>query len=214
MPLHQIQAKLLQLAVSHNLDKLSLREIGRLIEENQAQTVKYHLEQLEKGGYITWDRENKTISRIPQGETTDSHLFAIPVLGSADCGPATLYAEANIESYLKVSSRVIPPKKSLYALRAVGQSMNQANIYGQPLNDGDYAIIDSEKRSPRNGQYVVSVIDGVCNIKKYFEDKTNNQVVLLSESTLNFPPIVIHPEETQYLVSGTVVQVIKISENK
>lgn len=209
MSLHHIQTKLLQLSATHNLDKLSLRDIGSLIAEDQAQTVKYHLEQLEKGGYITWDRVNKIITRVPIGEANDSHLFAIPVLGAADCGPETLYADENIESYLKVSGRIISPKKSLFALRAVGLSMNKADIGGESIADGDYVIVDSELRNPQSGDYVVSVIDGLCNIKKYSEDKDKQQITLLSESTENFPPIVIHPEEKQFLINGEVIKVIK-----
>lgn len=209
MPLHPIQAKLLQLTLSHNLGSLSLRQIGDLIGQKHAQTVKYHLEQLEKGGYIAWNRESKSIIRAVQGENTESSLFSIPILGAANCGPADLYADSNIEGYLKISTRIVKPKNTLYALKAVGHSMNKANINGEALEDGDYALIDSQYQSPQTGHYVVSVIDGVSNIKKYFEDTTNHQIILQSESTENFPPIIIHPEETQYMVSGKVVQVIK-----
>jgi repressor LexA len=87
--------------------------------------------------------------------------------------------------------------------------MNRANIDGNSLEDGDYAIIDSVLKDPNNNDYVVSVIDGLCNIKKFIMDTENKQIVLVSESTQNFPPIYIHPEEKSYFVCGKVVQVIK-----
>jgi len=88
--------------------------------------------------------------------------------------------------------------------------MNRADIEGKTIEDGDYVIIDSEQKNPKNGEYVLSIIDDVANIKRYFEDKKNKQVVLLSESRANFLPIYIHPREIpEYLVGGKVIQVIK-----
>lgn len=87
--------------------------------------------------------------------------------------------------------------------------MNKANVFGKAIEDGDYAIIDSKVKSPENNTYVVSVIGGVCNIKRFVRDTVHNQVILVSESTSDFPPIYIHPEETNYFVSGKVVDVIK-----
>lgn len=208
--MHILQKQLLQLSYSHNLGGLTLSQIGDLVGGNQhRQTIKYHLEQLEKDGYITWDRENNLITRITNGNVVDRNFFAIPILGAADCGPATMYADENIEGYLKISNKLLNPKRSLYALRAVGSSMDKAQVNTKTIDDGDYVIVDSELRNPMTGEYVVSVIDGVCNVKKYFEDRVNNQVVLMSESTKNFPPIFVHPEDKDYLVTGKVVEVIK-----
>lgn len=94
-------------------------------------------------------------------------------------------------------------------MRVFGHSINRAKAGGRPIEDGDYAIVDSTQWSPDDNIYVVSVIDGMCNIKKFIRDRGHNQVVLLSESSDQFPPIYIHPEETNYFVCGKVVGVIK-----
>ncbi len=60
----------------------------------------------------------------------------------------------------------------------------------------------------RNGDIVLSIIDGMANIKRFFLDKANNQVVLVSDSTKEFPPIYIH-EDDDFMINGKVVQVIK-----
>lgn len=203
--MHTIQEKLLKLAAQRNLGRLSYREIGKFIGEFHPQKVKYHLEQLERRGLIRSTTEGTTIRKTG----VDKEIFSIPILGSADCGPATFFAEQNIEGYLRVSTKIVRPKEGLYALRAVGNSMNKANVFGKAIEDGDYAIIDSKVKSPENNTYVVSVIGGVCNIKRFVRDTVHNQVILVSESTSDFPPIYIHPEETNYFVSGKVVDVIK-----
>lgn len=184
---------------------MSYREIGNLIGVSHPQTVKHHLEQLEKRNLIRSNAEGTSITKTSR----DPNIAAIPIFGSANCGPATVFAEENIQGYLRVSAKIIAPKPGLYALRAVGDSMNRANIKGKSIEDRDYAIVDSTQLVPQNRDYVVSVIGGTCNIKKFLLDKTNRQVVLLSESSEDFPPIYIHPEEVDYLVCGKVVDVIK-----
>jgi SOS-response transcriptional repressor LexA len=203
--MHPIQEKLLKLSSEYNLGRMSYREIGKLIEETHPQKIKHHLEQLESNQLIRSNAEGTSIKKT----AIDKGIVSIPILGAADCGPATIFAEGNIDGYLRISSKLVSSKKGLFALKAVGNSMNRANIHGKPLEDGDYAIIDSENKDPKNNEYVVSVIDGVCNIKKFIKDTVNKQIVLISESVQDFPPIYIHPDETSYFVSGKVVQVIK-----
>jgi repressor LexA len=136
-------------------------------------------------------------------------IVSIPILGAADCGPASIFADQNVEGYLRVSSKLIKSSEGLYALRAVGHSMNRADIEGRALESGDYAIVDSKVRAPQTNDYVVSVIDGVCNIKRFVRDEVNQQIVLLSDATTDYPPIYIHPDEVNYFVCGRVVRVIK-----
>ena len=86
--------------------------------------------------------------------------------------------------------------------------MNKASINGQCIEDGDYLIIDSDYRSPKNGDVVLSVIDDMANIKKYIFDEENNQIVLVSQSTKDIPPIYVH-EDDSFMINGKVIQVIK-----
>ncbi len=203
--MHPIQEKLLELAAQHNLGRLSYREIAKMVGESHPQKIKHHLEQLEQRELIQSNADGTTIRKTG----SDKDIFSVPILGSADCGPATFYADENVEGYLRVSTRILSPKDGLYALKAVGNSMNMAKVNHKSIEDGDYAIVDSKQRAPNNNEYVVSVIGGVCNIKKFVKDDVNKQVVLISESNQNFPPIHIHPDETEYFVCGKVIDVIK-----
>lgn len=207
--MHAVQRRLLELASLHELGKMSLREIGQLIEKAHPQTIKHHLLQLEHKGLVEVDRGRRVIRRV-RPETASSELFiAIPILGSADCGPPTFSNQEGIQGYIKISRRLVRGKSELFALKAVGDSMNNASIGGANIEDGDYVIVDSSKRQPRNKEYVVSVIEGLANIKRFLKDNKNGQIVLISESTKEFPPIVIHPEDIEFLICGTVERVIK-----
>ena len=67
-----------------------------------------------------------------------------------------------------------------------------------------------EDRNVKTGDYILSIISGLANIKRFTEDKIHRQVVLQSESSQFFPPIHIHEDDMdEYLVNGKVVEVIK-----
>lgn len=206
--MHPTQSRLLELAQKKDLGTLTLREIAAEVNEKYAQSVKHHLEQLIKKGLAKKDA-NGSVSVVKKGRADDTNLYALPIYGSANCGPATIFADQSIKGFLKVSQKLLPSKKkSLYALKAVGSSLNKANIKGDSIEDGDYVIVDPEARNPKNGDYIIAAMDGSANMKKFVREP--RRVLLISESTEDYPPIVLHIED-QYdsLICGTIVSVIK-----
>ena len=205
--MHRIQEKLLKNIEGKNLSGMTLREIGETIGESSAQKVKHHLTQLSKKGFITYDSIHREIKKAQS--ISKEGFVSLPVVGSANCGPATIFADENIVGYLKVSKKLVPRKGKLFVLRAEGSSMNRANIKnGKNIEDGDFVVVDPEQKHPEAEEYVVSVIDEVANIKKFVPDKKNHRIILKSESTKDYLPIFIH-EDDKYHVSGKVIDVIK-----
>ena len=209
--MHSIQEKILKLSEYHDLANMSLREIGKLVHETSPQKIKHHLLQLEKNGLIQMDRLSKVMVKTkPYISSARNSLMAIPIFGTANCGPATVYADQEAEGYLRVSGKLLSKKKGVFAIKASGYSMNKANINGETVDDGDYVLVDPTVTAVRNGDYVLSIIDGMANIKRYFKDSDNQRVILLSESSASFSPIFIHRDDMDnYLVNGKVIQVIK-----
>jgi repressor LexA len=206
--MHKIQEQILKLTDSKNLGQMTLREIGEIIGEKYPQKIKHHLDQLQKKGLLKIDRKAKIISRNSRGPVGNSKLMSIPIVGAANCGPATIFANENIEGYLKISKSILRKCQNIFAIRAQGLSMNRAEINGQVIEDGDYLLVDSSQTSPSNGDIILSVIDDMANIKKYVWDEDNNQIVLVSQSTKDIPPIYIH-EDDSFMINGKVIQVIK-----
>lgn len=206
--MHTLQEKLLRVIDEKNIGSLTLRQIGEMMGEKLPQKVKHHLSQLERKGFILVDRKNKKISRISNKAKAGDLFISIPIVGSANCGQAAIYADQNIEGYLKISKRLAPNKKSVFAIKADGNSLNRANIKGKNIENGDYVIVDSENISPHDGDYIVSIIDGMANIKKYRLDKENSRIALLSESTQEYTPIFIHKSD-DFRINGKAIDVIK-----
>lgn len=208
--MHIIQQKLLRLIETCNIGTMSYRDLGKLLEEVHPQVIKHHLEQLERKGLIIWDREKKEVNKIQPSFNSEYGLITIPILGSANCGVATLFANESIQGHIKISSLLLNNRKNVFGINAVGSSMNLANINGKVIEDGDIVIIDPNDKDVKSGDFVLSIIDDVANIKKVIFDFDHEQIILQSVSTYNYPPIYIHSNEAdKYIVNGKVVQVIK-----
>ena len=194
----------------------SLDEVRKYFKFSSVSTAHYHLEKLKSGGFL--EREAKQArgmtlapfdySMSLSGTFTGFDFISIPLVGSANCGPAELLAEENIEGYLTVKKNLIPRQSGIFALRASGHSLNRANVKGKTIDDGDYVLIDAEDRNIKDGDYVLSIISGAANLKRYTFDKKKDQIILSSESTESFKPIIILPGD-DFAINGKVVGVIK-----
>lgn len=209
--LHPIQKSLLDLSEKQDLYGLPLRDIGEKIGIDHPQLVKHHLTQLQKKGFLNMQNQ-RVVKRTNKAGINKEGLISIPILGAANCGTPSVIADEDIQGFLKISSLLIKFKKSLFALRAIGDSMNKADLKGQNIEDGDYVVVDYDYGLPRSGDYIVSIIDGMANIKKLMIDKTNKKIALFSESTQDYPPILVHQKDissNSYLINGKVNLVIK-----
>lgn len=193
----------------------SLDEIRRHFKLVSISTAHYYVKKLQEEGYLQKVSNQPRSININSNEFMKSLLpksiesFSIPVLGSANAGPATSLAEENISGYLKVSHKDINRKNGVFALRVEGDSMNRAKIAGKNLEEGDFVVIDSEYRNPKNGDYVLSVIDGCANLKKFERDNKTGEVLLVSESTNpKHKPIYISSEDN-FMINGKIVSVVK-----
>lgn len=206
--MHLIQEKILQLSKTQDVLSLGIRPLGRLIGVDSPQIVKHHLIQLQKMGLLKPKSREDIKQYLQHSATLQPTFVQIPVVGPANCGPATLLAEENVEEYLTISQSLLKKRGNIFALVASGNSMNRAKVNGSfVIEDKDYVLIDSDQRTPNIGDYVLSIIDGAANIKKFTRTKDGN-IALVSESTEKFAPIYIS-EDDQFMINGKVVQVIK-----
>lgn len=205
--MNSVREKLLELASRRDISTMGLREIAREIGVKNPQTIKYHLNKLEgEDGF-----DQRLSVQINKSHLGTSDLIRIPIRGTVSAGPATQLANSDVNGYLRISSALLRSKnyKELYALIVMGTSMNEANVNGKKINDGDYAIVDASKRSPKDGDYVIAVVDNLANLKRLHLDHENQQVVLLSESSESYMPIFVHPDDNnENLINGTVIQVV------
>lgn len=217
--MHIIQQKLLELSKRENLARLSLREMAEAIglPRESPQKIKHHLSQLQKRGFLSIDRAKGLMARTPSSPSwakgmhqSSTRLFSIPIVGAANCGPATIFAEENLQGFLRVSSRLVGRSQptGLYAIKADGSSMNRAEINGRKIEDGDFVLVDGRRTSPVNRDVVLAIVDNKATIKRFLDDRANGQIVLKADSSYDYEPIYLHPDD-DFSISGKVIAVIK-----
>lgn len=149
---------------------------------------------------------NRTKGLLSNG----ANLFSIPIVGTANCGPADIFAEQNYQGFLRVSSKLVGRSKptGLFAIKTDGSSMNHAEIKGKRIEDGDHVIIDKNDLDVRTGDVVLVIIDNKATIKRFIDDRANGQIVLMADSSHDYEPIYLHPDDA-FNLNGKVVDVIK-----
>ena len=206
--MNPIQQKLLDIAKLEDIERLRRVDLVEMVNCEYPSQITHHLKQLVKRGDLV-----RKDGRLVPALRTNAGLVMMPVMGEADCGEATRYADGRIVDNLAVSPSVLKPKLSerLYALVARGDSMNRATVEGKTIENGDYIVIEKrDDYEPKDGDIVVSIIAGLANVKRLRRDNARQRILLLSESHRqdDFAPIVISDRD-DFAVEGKVVDVIK-----
>ena len=212
--MNETQQRIINIAKTVDIHAIGIRELARQLGVHP-QTAKYHRDQLIKKNVIKRPGIFKTC-RVDQTILGGADLVTIPYLGAANCGPATRIAGAEAVGEINVSSRFLKDVRNfdtLFAVKADGTSMNRARLYGDSIDDGDFVIVDSG-RHPQKNDYIVATVNNLANIKKYLPEYDDEgrliRITLLSESTSEYEPIFIHPEDqSEGLIAGVALQVIK-----
>ena len=212
--MHAVQELMLQINRERNILDMKLSELRNLTGVKHLQQVKHHRNMLITKGLLPSPSQIKqTFSQA--GILGDkSQLINIPIMGAVNAGIASIYTDGRVEDYLRISSEKLPLqyKKTFYALKVVGNSMNQASVGPNKLNveDGDYVIADGDCYVPESGDYVISLINDVANVKKFIVDEQEKQIILISESSHDYPPIILGiNDQMDYLAQSPVLHVIK-----
>lgn len=193
----------------------SLDEIRHHFKLASVSTAHYYVAKLQKEGYLQKTSNQPRSINLSSSETLKTRIpktigsFSIPVLGSANAGPATIFAEENISGYLKVPRGELNKKEGVFALRAEGDSMNKAKIGNKNLEEGDFVLIDSLYKDPKKDDYVLSIIDGCANLKKFEKNAKTGEVRLISESTNPKNKPIFISSKDDFMINGRIIAVIK-----
>ena len=209
--MHTIQQALLELAQTRDLGAMKLREICETIGMGMPQTIKYHIDTLVSRGRLARDASGSI--RLVNPEKEMDGFVQVPVLGRANCGEALLYAQEEIQGFLPVSSALLKTRRfnDIFAVQAVGRSMNHADIGGSEIQEGDF-VIAQPQADYTDCDYVVATLDGRANIKRFYRGQ--EYIVLQSESyDPSFPIYVGEGDVDSFAIHGKVLQILKAPSN-
>lgn len=178
----------------------TLKEIKEALGYAGISSVQRHVEALKKKGFLSNERYQARSLEVALSQ----QVVNIPLVGNVACGTPLLAME-NIEAYIPYpTSKTKYSANDLFFLRAVGDSMNKANINGKIINDGDYVLI-RKTNIPEFGKRVVALIGDEATIKRLKQE--TDCIVLEPESTNPAnKPIYLFDD---FSIQGVVVDVLK-----
>lgn len=174
----------------------TLEEIRQSLDYSGTSSVQRHTDALKEKGYLG----NTRGLSLPASD----EKVQIPLVGNVACG-APLLATENIEAYVSYDATKVRGKaEDYFFLRAVGDSMNNADVSGKTIDNGDFVLVKKQSTADP-GSRVVALIGDEATIKKMHSE--DGYVRLEPESTNpDNKPILLFDD---FSVQGVVVDVIK-----
>lgn len=180
----------------------TIEELRLVLGVGSTRTALRYLERLEANGDIERWPGARGI-RLLRSAAGGVQTVQVPLVGEAPAGPAVI-AHENVESWLRLPVTVARKGHLWFVLRVRGDSMNQASVGGNLIDDGDLILVQSQGTAD-SGDIVVALIDGEATIKRLVVGP--GYCVLRPESAnREHSPILI---ETEFRIQGVVTRVFK-----
>ncbi len=179
----------------------TIREIGEHFGMRSTGTVRDNIRALHKKGYIRQKPRSARGIELVQRENArmTSGARRVPVIGSIAAGEPLLAVE-NIEDHIDIDSRFLTKDSVVFALKVNGDSMRDAGIY-----HGDHVFV-RKQQTANNGDIGAAVIGEEATVKRYFHEGNR---IRLQPANDTMSPIYISPEESEVIIAGKVIGVLR-----
>ena len=155
--------------------------------------VQYHLDRLERAGYLTRARQRARAIELRQ----EPRATLTPLLGRVAAGRPVL-SEEHIEASLPLP-REWTGSGETFLLKVQGDSMRDARIF-----DGDLVLVKVQPRTVP-GEIVVAMVDDEVTVKRF---QIDGKTVVLKPENEAFAPIRIK-EGQRFRILGKVIGVFR-----
>ena len=177
----------------------SIEELNQILGTTSTSTMHYHLQALEKKGYISRIKGKQRAIQVNKDLLPDAPEpnKGLPILGRIAAGMPLLAIEDRSE-YLNLAIEFYQPDN--YVLIVQGDSMIEDNIA-----DGDMVIVQPTSVA-REGETVVALVDNNdTTLKRFYREGLRH--VRLQPANSSMEPIIVPREKVQ--IQGKVVAVVR-----
>jgi repressor LexA len=178
----------------------TLEELRTNLGLRSVRTVVQYLEILEEKGYIVRRKgawRNIELRNVDGGWGTVS----IPVVANVGCDDLSVFAqggENTADEFIEVDKHIVDEAGEIVAVRAVGDSMNDAGI-----NSGDYILVQFTN-NVQNGDRVAAIVGDMVTVKRL--ERRDGVTILYPESKdPKYKPIILRED---FKITGKVLCVI------
>lgn len=177
----------------------TIREMKESFGLSSDNSILKHLKALNEKGFIEKDdtpRGIKLLDFVKERLSGAVNNIQIPVLGFIPAG-GPVVTEEYVDRWMNVGEDLASNATDYFLLNVKGESMIDAGIF-----EGDLVLVNT-KKTPKNGDIVVGLIDGGNTLKRFIKD--GSKVYLKAENKLYND---IYPLE-ELLVQGVVTSLIR-----
>ncbi len=192
--------------IEQNRYSPSLQEVAAGMNLSSLATVHKHLTNLSDKGMIRrhWNRGRgiELVSELHAPKDVQMELeacYAIPIRGTVAAGQPIDVCEEDLSERLSVPSDLVRNADETFVLRVRGDSMIEEGI-----QEGDF-IICERRRTARNGQVVVALINGHETTVKFFYLEGDS--VRLQPANPYMAPIYVKAKDVE--IQGLVIGLVR-----
>jgi repressor LexA len=178
-------------------DAPTLKEMAAAIRAKSLNSIAQYLKILEQKKYITRTKHARRNIELRNYDPFNSIPWdiSIPVVSSVGCDNLSVLAMEEYDEFIEVDRKIVEKRGDVIAVRAVGNSMNDADIH-----HGDYILIELTDQA-NNGDRVAAIVGDMVTVKRL--DKGNGIVILRPESKdPKYKPLILHEE---FKIAGKVI---------
>ena len=180
----------------------TIEELRKILGVGSSRTVLRYLKLLEADGLIERWPGARGI-RLKKSLDSSSKTVRVPLVGDVTAG-ALMIAEENLEGWVHLPPEFLPRRDAKhFLLRITGDSMNQASINDELIEEGDLVLVE-QKPTAVSGQIVVALLDGEATVKRLVQGP--DYWVLKPESSEKYDSIFLN---NNFQVQGVVTKVLK-----
>jgi repressor LexA len=198
----QVLDSINQWVVEHGVAP-TIEELRRALKLGSKQTVLSYLETLEEAGDIVRRAGAPRTLRTQDVTSRGVQTRAVPVVGQAPAG-AFMLAEQNLEGWIQVPKEMAPVGARYFLLRVRGNSMNQAKVRGEKVENGDLVLVRQQPTAD-DQEVVVALVDGEATIKRLVR-KPGYYILKPESSSSKYRPVVV---DGDFRVQGVIVRILK-----
>ena len=182
--LHPTQKQLLKLLTKLSGEGYTIRELQDSLNLSTPSLVFFHLQQLEKKGYIERNPMNPADYRVRQ-PPEESGLFLVNLYGLARCGPSGTILSGDVEERLELPPQFLGVNlQNPFFVRAHGDSMEPR------IQDGDLVLFERRMDVP-DGSIVACSDGGRAFIKRMVRQ---GKKIMLYSLNSKYEPFPADPE--------------------
>lgn len=174
----------------------TIREMGNSLGFKSPRAVAYHIEQLQKKGYIQKTTDGSRNIALKFDDSKKGSTTFIPLMGWS-AGGSPIYAEENILDWVALPPQFIKEEADIFLLRVKGNSM-------APKIEHNDMVIIKRQLTADPGDIIAALISDETTIKKYLPKKGQ---IVLQPINPDYEPIIVKPNELK--IQGIIKGVMK-----